>query len=266
MITLRSNNYANLLQFRSRKNSKKTESDNTVPEHKTRHSANNKYTTGIIATSAFIAGLGANKLLVPTESMANTKTEMYAPARNNTEEASSTDISWEDATAQQRPQQRRTTTPQKTRPANSDYWYYTKRNTVTGENGEKYTEISQYVVHEQQDLLTKTYKNAQGKVIQKEEYNRYVSVHLKEKTTLENGKLYQEKEYEKFNYNSKTPTKGYIKVARDDGSTDTYDVDFKIQMQLNKNKHTNPPQKQQQNNNSTGTGFGDAFYDQIFGN
>ena len=89
MITLRSNNYANLLQFRSRKNSKKTESDNTVPEHKTRHSANNKYTTGIIATSAFIAGLGANKLLVPTESMANTKTEMYAPARNNTEEASS---------------------------------------------------------------------------------------------------------------------------------------------------------------------------------
>ena len=263
MITLRSNNYANLVQFRGSKNTKKT-NDSSVPEHKTRHSANNKLTTGIIATSAFIAGLGANKLLVPTESMASTKTEMYAPARNNTEDASSKDISWEEATAQQRPQQKRTTTPQKTRPANSEYWYYTKRGTVTGENGEKYTEIKQYVVHEQQDLLTRTIKNAQGKVIQKEDYNNYVSVPMYEKTTLENGKLYQEKKYDDFNYNSKTPTKGSIKVARDDGSTDTYNVAFQIHMDLDHSKHTNPPQKQQ--NNNSGTGFGDALFDQIFGN
>lgn len=263
MITLRSNNYTNLLQFKSNRNSKKPES-NSVPEHKSKHTANNKYTTGIIATSAFIAGLGANKLVVPTESMAKSKTEIYAPAKNNAEESTSKDISWEEATAQLSPQQKRPTAVQRTRPANSEYWYYTKRGTITDEDGKKYTEEKTYVVHEQQDLQSRTIKNAQGKVIQKEEYNDYVSVPLYEKTTGENGRLYQLKEYEDFNYNSKTPTKGYVKVGHNDGSTDTYDVNFRITMECNDSKHTDPP-KTNKNNNSNG-GLEDMIYDQIFGN
>ena len=266
MITLR-NNYSNL-QFRSNKPVQNRNTDKQPTEHKVRHSLNNKYSTGIIATSAFIAGLGTGKLVVPTDSMAKTKTEIYAPNLSSKENMTSKDLSWEEATVQQkRPQQRKSTTPQKNRPASSEVWYYTKRGTITGDDGKRYTEIKRYGIHEQQDLISRTLKDANGKVVQKDEYNTFITIPLSEKTTLENGKLYQQKEYEDFNYNLKTPTKGFIKVGRDDGSTDTYDVDFEINMSLNKAKHTPPPTKKQNNNkNNQDIDIEKLYNEGLFGN
>ena len=84
--------------------------------------------------------------------------------------------------------------------------------------------------------------------------------------TLENGKLYQQKEYEDFNYNLKTPTKGFIKVGRDDGSTDTYDVDFRVNMSLNEAKHTPPTKKQNNNNNNQDIDIEKLYNEGLFGN
>ena len=249
MITLR-NNYSNLLQFKSNKTNQKKHENKQPTEHRVSYSANNKYSTGVIATTAFIAGLGTGKLVVPTDIIAKPKTEIYSPDLGQNKNTTSKDISWEDATAQQkRPQQKKPTTTKKNRPASSEVWYYTKRGTVTGDDGKRYTEIREYGVHEQQDLISRTLKDANGKVVQKDVFNDFITIPLKEKTTLENGKLYQQKEYEDFNYNLKTPTKGFIKVGRDDGSTDTYDVNFSVNMSLNEAKHT-PAPKTQKNNSS----------------
>ena len=269
MITLR-NNYSNLLQFKSNQSAKKRNEDKQPTEHKVRHSINNKYSTGVIATTAFIAGLGTGKLIEPTDSMAKTKTEIYAPNLSSKENMTSKDLSWEDATAQQkRPQQKKPTTTKKNRPASSEVWYYTKRGTVTGDDGKRYTEIREYGVHEQQDLISRTLKDANGKVVQKDEFNDFITIPLKEKTTLENGRLYQQKEYEDFNYNLKTPTKGFIKVEHDDGSTDTYDVAFRVNMSLNDAKHTPPTKKQNNNNNNNNNQDIDIeklYYEGLFGN
>lgn len=268
MITLR-NNYSNLLQFKSNQSAKKRNEDKQPTEHKVRHSLNNKYSTGVIATTAFIAGLGTGKLIEPTDSMAKTKTEIYAPNLSSKENSTSKDISWEDATAQQkRPQQKKPTTTQKNRPASSEVWYYTKRGTVTGDDGKRYTEIKEYGVHEQQDLISRTLKDANGKVVQKDEFNDFITIPLDEKTTLENGRLYQHKKCEGFNYNLKTPTKSSIKVEHDDGSTDTYDVNYVVNMSLNDAKHT-PPTKRQNNNNNNNKQDIDIeklYYEGLFGN
>lgn len=266
MITLR-NNYSNLLQFKSNKPNQKKQENKQPTIHKVSYSANNKYSTGIIATTAFIAGLGTGKLVVPTDSLAKTKTEIYAPNLSSKENSTSKDISWEDATAQQkRPQQRKTTTPQKNRPASSEVWYYTKRGTITGDDGKRYTEIKRYGVHEQQDLISRTLKDANGKVVQKDEFNDFITIPLEEKTTLENGRLYQHKKCEDFNYNLKTPTKSSIKVEHDDGSTDTYDVNYVVNMSLNDAKHTPPTKRQNNNNNNQDIDIEKLYNEGLFGN
>ena len=167
------------------------------------------------------------------------------------------------------PSTKETYNNKKNRPASSEFWYYTKRGTITGDDGKRYTEIREYGVHEQQDLISRTLKDANGKVVQKDEFNDFITIPLKEKTTLENGKLYQQKEYEDFNYNLKTPTKGFIKVEHDDGSTDTYDVAFRVNMSLNDAKHTPPTKKQNNNNNNNNNQDIDIeklYYEGLFGN
>ena len=126
MINLRSNNF-HTNQFGFKRN---TDKKNEPPSTNTQNRTSSKLMTGAIATTAFIAGLGANKIIIPGEAYAADKVEIstnkHNPTTNDSEAKDAKTIEWSEAQQAQRSQQNQN------RPAKSGILrYYTKTETQT---------------------------------------------------------------------------------------------------------------------------------------
>lgn len=220
MITLHNNYQASQLLFQRRRG---RGNQTSQPKHEppkpeppkpepTKKSANNKLLTGAIATTAFIAGYGTNQLI--TSEPKSDKTEM-AMTKNN--KSNSNDITWEEA---------------QNMPPKKGYRFYTTKDTINID-GKNYIQDKKFAVQETANLLQRTLKNAEtGQTEQVDEFNNFITFPLKEKTTGADGKLIESMELDDFNYNLKAPTGGKRKLGKNDGTFDTYNVNYKIEMEL----------------------------------
>lgn len=258
MITkLGNNNYSSLLQFRSKKTTTKNDTQTKPDYHSQRTS--NKIKSGVIATTAFIAGLGANQIIIPSKAEPNRMQIEYAAPSNSSSESDADAISWGEASQQNRTQQKKISD---NRPASNKSRYYYEKDTVTTADGAKYIRDRKYGVKEVQSLVSETYTNLKtGKVTDTYEYNDFVMVPLHTKSTGEGGTC--EEIYEGFNTKYNAPTKGTIINKFKDGSVDVYDLAYKVEIELNKDKSKPAPTKapeQKQNE-----GFNELLEDGLFG-
>lgn len=235
MIKFNNNYYTNQLNFQRNKE----KSNHKVSDESTKNSnRNSKVATGVVAASAFIAGLGANHLITPTDAYASDRFEMSAPKQNSSEPKESKDISWEQATGTAKPVPQ---TKKSNIPPSDKSRYYTKVDTVNID-GEPYIISDTYGIRESASLLNRTFTNLKtGKLVQTVKQNDFVSFPLQRTVTDEKGKLIESEIYEDFNFDAKAPTKGEKKVAHTDGSIDVFDVYYRVTTSLKETQ--NAPKK-----------------------
>ncbi len=228
MITFNRNNfYTNQLQFRGNKKA----SEQPKPQNKN----SSKLMTGVIAASAFVAGLGANQVLTPQETLAKDRFEISMPQPTKSESIEPNTITWaeaaEAAEAKQAPQQTpqaKQTTQNNNRPAKSGILrYYTKTETQNID-GVPHRVVSKYAIKESQYLLNRKIKEIKtGKTVQTEDYDSYVSFPMK--TQIKNGAnqtIYAEF-YDEFSESFKSPTSGKRMWLNDNGDRITTTMYYK---------------------------------------
>ena len=224
MITFNRNNfYTNQLQFRGNKKA----SEQPKPQNKN----SSKLMTGVIAASAFVAGLGTNQVLTPQETLAKDRFEISMPQPTKSESIEPNTITWaeaaEAAEAKQAPQAKQTT-QNNNRPAKSGILrYYTKTETQNID-GVPHRIVSKYAIKESQYLLNRKIKEIKtGKIVQTEDYDSYVSFPMK--TQIKNGAnqtIYAEF-YDEFSDSFKSPTSGKRMWLDDNGDRVTTTMYYK---------------------------------------